>query len=242
MLYNIHGGGMVAGTARSTELLPELDRAAAIGAAVVGVEYRLAPEHPDPAPADDCYAGLLWLAQHGAELGLDPSRIIVSGASAGGALAAGAALRARDQGGPPLLGQFLLCPMLDDRCATPSAYQMDGRGVWDRTSNVTGWTALLGERRGGDEVSPYAAPARARDLSGLPPAYLDVGSAEALRDEAVEFAGRIWRAGGEAELHVWSGAFHSFDEWVPGAAVSQAAREVRLAWLRRLLARSKASG
>lgn len=241
VLYNMHGGGMVAGNYRSTELISELDRAQQLGLAIVGVNYRLAPEHPDPGPIEDCYAGLLWLAEHGAELGLDVGRIIVSGASAGGGLAAGLALCARDRSGPPLLGQLLLCPMVDDRCQTPSGFQLDGRGVWDRTSNITGWTALLGERRGTDEVSPYAAPARATDLSGLPPAFIDVGSAEALRDEAIAFASRIWLAGGEAELHVWSGAFHSFDEWVPDAVISQAARDARAAWLRRLLARRPAA-
>lgn len=239
ILYNMHGGGMVAGHRRSRELLGDLERAEALGMAVVAVEYRLAPEHPDPAPVEDCYAGLCWLADHAAEWELDPARIVVSGASAGGALAAAMALLARDREGPALLGQLLLCPMLDDRCDTPSAHQMDGRGVWDRTSNVTGWTALLGGCRGTERVSPYAAPARAVDVAGLPPAFIDVGAAEALRDEAISYASRIWQAGGAAELHVWSGAFHSFDEWVPEAKISLAAKQARLSWLRRLLASSR---
>jgi acetyl esterase/lipase len=113
---------------------------------------------------------------------------------------------------------------------------MAGVGVWDRTANDTGWTALLGDARGGPDVSPYAAPARATDLSGLPPAFIDVGSAETFRDEAVAYASRIWAAGGIAELHVWPGAFHGFDQLAPQALVSQEAKAARLRWLRRLLA------
>lgn len=235
-IYAIHGGGMVAGTCDSVELVGELERAEALGLAVVSVEYRVAPEDPDPAPVQDCYAACAWIAENGASLGLDTGRIVVSGASAGGGLAAGLALLARDRGGPRLAGQMLLGPMLDDRCNTPSAAQFDGVGIWDRTSNLTGWTALLGDRRGTADVSWYAAPARATDLSGLPPAFIDVGEAEALRDEAVDYAVRISRAGGQAELHVWGGAFHSFDEWVPAATVSQAAKSARIGWLRRVLA------
>jgi acetyl esterase/lipase len=237
VVYSIHGGGMVAGHARTRELHGELTRAQELGLAVVSVEYRLAPEHPDPAPVEDCYAGLSWVARHAAELGLDRTRIVVSGNSAGGGLAAGVALLARDRGEPRLLGQMLQCPMLDDRCDSPSGRQMDGVGLWDRTSNLTGWTALLGARRGTDDVSCYAAPVRARDLAGLPPMFVDVGSVEALRDEGVGYVSRVWQQGGEAELHVWSGAFHSFDEWVPDAVVSQAAHQARIAWLRRMLAR-----
>jgi acetyl esterase/lipase len=236
VIYNTHGGGMVAGNNRTVELAGELDRAGELNMAVVAVNYRLAPEHPDPAPVRDCYAGLVWVAEHAATQGFDPERIVISGNSAGGCLAAGVCLLARDSGGPRLLGQMLQCPMLDDRCDTPSAYQLEGVGLWDRLSNLAGWTALLGRRRGTHDVSYYAAPARAPDLSGLPSAFIDVGSVEALRDEAVTYATRIWQAGGQAELHVWSGAFHSFDEWVPAAMVSRTATGARLGWLRRLLA------
>ncbi|MEV6263924.1 alpha/beta hydrolase [Streptomyces sp. NPDC051784] len=237
VIYHTHGGGMVAGSHRSTELVGELDRAQELGAAVVAVEYRLAPEHPDPAPVEDCYAGLCWLAENADGLGLDPGRVFLSGNSAGGALAAGLALMARDRSGPRPVGQVLQFPMLDDRCDTFSAGQMARVGLWDGESNRAGWTALLGERRGGPVVSCYAAPGRAQDVSGLPPAFIEVGSVEALRDEAIGYASRIWRTGGEAELHVWSGAFHSFDEWVPDAVVSKAAHRARVAWMRRVLAR-----
>ncbi|MFJ8214493.1 alpha/beta hydrolase [Streptomyces sp. NPDC096033] len=236
VIYHTHGGGMVAGSHRSTELLGELDRAQELGAAVVSVDYRLAPEHPDPAPVEDCYAGLCWLAEHGGDLGLDPDRVFLSGNSAGGALAAGLALMARDRSGPRPVGQVLQFPMLDDRCDTFSAGQMARVGLWDGESNLAGWSALLGERRGGPGVSCYAAPARADDVSGLPPAFIEVGSVEALRDEGIAYASRIWQTGGEAELHVWSGAFHSFDEWVPDAVVSKAAHQARVAWMRRVLA------
>ncbi|GAA2616858.1 alpha/beta hydrolase [Paractinoplanes durhamensis] len=233
-IYHTHGGGMVVGD-RRLGMDALLDWSEEFGLVIVSVEYRLAPETPDPGPIDDCYAGLLWTAAHADELGFDPSRLIVAGGSAGGGLAAALALRARDQGGPALLGQLLMCPMLDDRNDTPSAVQMDGLGVWDRGANLVGWSALLGDRRGGPDVSPYAAPARAADLSGLPPAFIDVGSAETFRDEDVAYATRIWQAGGDAELHVWPGGFHGFDMMVPTAAISQDARAARVRWLNRLL-------
>ncbi|MBT2210890.1 MULTISPECIES: alpha/beta hydrolase [Actinomadura] len=237
VIYNTHGGGMVAGHNRTTELAGELDRAEELGLAVVAVDYRLAPENPHPAPVEDCYAGLVWVHEHGAELGLDPSRVVISGNSAGGCLAAAVSLLARDRQGPPLLGQMLQCPMLDDRCDTVSAAQMDGVGLWDGRSNLAGWTALLGDRVGTGDVPSYAAPGRETDLANLPPAFIDVGTVEALRDEAIAYATRISQAGGDAELHVWAGAFHSFDEWVPDAVVSKTAQRARADWLRRILAR-----
>ncbi|MEV7872611.1 alpha/beta hydrolase [Streptomyces sp. NPDC088124] len=233
-LYHIHGGGMILGD-RRTGLEGALDWALALGLVVVSVEYRLAPEHPHPAPVEDAYAGLLWTAEHAAELGIDPARIIVEGGSAGGGLAAAVALLARDRGGPALAGQMLMCPMIDDRNDTPSSLQMAGLGVWDRAANHTGWTALLGEARGGPDVSPYAAPARATDLSGLPPAFIDVGSAETFRDEDVAYASRLWQAGGRAELHVWPGGFHGFEGLAPQTALAQDARAAQLRWLTRLL-------
>ncbi|CAL9372601.1 Carboxylesterase NlhH [Streptomyces sp. enrichment culture] len=234
VIYHVHGGGMVIGTNRVGVDVP-LAWAQALDAVVVSVEYRLAPEHPHPAPVEDVYAGLLWTADHAAEIGADPERIVIAGASAGGGLCAALALLTRDRKGPQPIGQVLMCPMLDDRNDTPSTYQMAGLGVWDRTANETGWTALLGSRRGGPDVPAYAAPARAEDLTGLPPAFLDVGSAETFRDEVVAYASRIWQAGGVAELHVWPGGFHGFDGFAPQAAVSQAARGAQVAWLRRLL-------
>lgn len=235
VLYTIHGGGMIVGD-RLMSITPGLTWAVEHGAVLTTVEYRLAPEHPDPTPVEDCYAGLRWVAEHAAELGGDPSRIVVTGVSAGGGLAAGTALLARDRGGPALLGQLLVCPMLDDRDATVSARQYDGVGMWDRAANRVGWRALLGDRCGTADVSVHAAPARARDLSGLPATFLDVGSAEVFRDEVVAYATQLWADGGVAELHVWPGGTHGYDLIAPQAPVSRAAVRARTEWLGRLLA------
>lgn len=233
-VYYIHGGGMVMGNNR-TGLDSVLDWVETFPLVLVSVEYRLAPEHPHPAPIQDCFDGLEWTASHAAELGIDAGKIILAGGSAGGGLAAGLALMARDGGGPALAGQLLMAPMIDDRSDQPSTYELIGEGIWDRISNLTGWGALLGESHGGPDVSVYAAPARASDLSGLPATYIDVGSVDTLRDESVDFAARIWRAGGSAELHVWSGAFHGFDQLASRAAVSIDCRRARQRWLRRVL-------
>jgi acetyl esterase/lipase len=233
-IYHIHGGGMVGGTRRS-HVSNMLDLAEPENMVVVSVEYRLAPEHPDPAPVEDCYAGLRWVAENAQELGIDPDRLVIGGFSAGGGLTAGVTLLARDRGGPRLLGQMVLWPMLDDRNNTPSSFQMLGVGMWDQISNQTGWDALLGDRAGGPDVSPYAAPARADDLSGLPPALIEVGSAETFRDEAVDYAMRIWRAGGVADLHVFGGAYHGYTMLAPDAAISRETVQVRGSWLYRLI-------
>jgi acetyl esterase/lipase len=235
-IYHTHGGGMVMGSNRTgaEELALWADE---VGLVAVSVEYRLAPENPHPAPVEDCYAGLAWTAEHCGELGIDPSHLAIAGASAGGGLAAGTALMARDRGGPALSHQMLMCPMLDDRCLTPSSQELDGEGVWDRTSNLAGWTALLGEARGGPDVSPYAAPARAEDLAGLPATFIDVGSAETFRDEAIDYATRLSRAGVPAEFHLWPGGFHGFDAFAPQTALAQAARATRLGYVRRAVAR-----
>ncbi|SEU36475.1 alpha/beta hydrolase [Stigmatella erecta] len=235
-IYHLHGGGMVMAD-RFAGAQDLVAWAMKFDAVCVTVEYRRAPENPDPIPVEDCYAGLQWMAAHAGELRVDPERIVIFGGSAGGGLAAGTTLLARDRKGPKLFGQLLQCPMLDDRNQTVSSYQFQGTGIWDRVSNLTGWTALLGDRCGTDGVSSYAAPARALDLSGLPPTFIDVGAAEVFRDEAVAYASAIWAAGGDAELHVWGGAFHGFSQMAPEAAISRAANAAREAWLERLLSR-----
>lgn len=236
VLLHLHGGGLVAGDVLS-DGPGMVGLAAGNDMAVLSVGYRLAPEHPYPAAVEDAYAALLWLAEHAEPLGLDGARIVVSGVSAGGGLAAALALLVRLRGGPALLGQLLLCPMLDDRSSSVSAVQMEGHGSWDRTANTTAWTAYLGALAGGPDVPETAAPARAHDLRGLPPAFVDVGSAETFRDECVDYAARIWACGGDAELHVWPGGCHAFDFLDPSADLSRDARDARGRWLRRLLAR-----
>jgi acetyl esterase/lipase len=233
-ILRFHGGGMVMGS-RFGGIGQTLTWVERFDAVCVTVDYRLAPEHPDPGPVEDCYATLVWTVEHAAELGIDAERIVVTGPSAGGGLAAGIALLARDRGGPTLLGQMLVSPMLDDRNDTVSAHQIDGVGVWDRGSNDMGWTALLGDRRGSDTVSAYAAPARATDLTGLPPAYVECGSAEVFRDEDVAYASGLWAAGSQAELHVWPGSFHASDQLAPNARLSQEMTAARDAWMARLL-------
>ncbi len=233
-IYHTHGGGMVIGD-RFTGIEVMLDWVDLMDAVVVSVEYRLAPENPDPAPVDDCYAGLVWMAAHADDLEFDPTRLMIAGGSAGGGLAAGVTLKARDLGGPALAASLLIYPMIDDRNTTVSSYQYDGIGVWDRGSNDTGWDALLGERRHRDDVSIYAVPSRAEDLGNLPPTYIEVSSAEVFRDEDVAYASAIWAAGGVCELHVWPGAFHGADMFAPQSAQNVIRSQVRTSWARRIL-------
>ena len=234
-VYTIHGGGMMFGhylgnlDSYDDWLLNDHD------VVLITVDYRLAPEHPDPYPVEDCYAGLVWVHAHAHELGIDPERIVIAGQSAGAGLAAGTALLARDRKGPALLAQILVSPMLDDRDSTVSTKQIDGIGVADRQMTRFGWDAYLGSRRAGEDVSVYAAPARAIDLSELPRTYIDCGSAEVFRDETVAYASGLWAAGGDAELHVWPGAFHGFTSMMPTAALSVSATAALADWTRRLL-------
>ena len=229
-----HPGGMISGSNR-TGLDGLLSWVLSAGVIVASVGYRLAPEHPDPTPVLDGFAALKWVFANGTNLGIDTNRVVSIGISAGGGIAAGVSLMARDESGPEIAGQMLIGPMLDDRQKTQSSGELEGEGTWDRISNTTAWASLLGQRAGSEDVSQYAAPARASDLRGLPPTFLDVGSVETFRDETIEFANRIWHAAGNAELHVWQGAFHGFDEAAPGAALSRTARSTRTAWLIRRL-------
>jgi acetyl esterase/lipase len=237
-LYYMHGGGMIAGNKRSTVQFL-VDWIIQFNIVFISVEYRLAPENPHPAPSEDCYAGLLWISEHAQDLGIDASQITVSGTSAGAGLAAAIALMARDRNGPKIQGQLLHCPMLDDRDQTVSTQQFDGIGIWDRQSNIVGWTALLGDKKGKPNVSPYAAPSRAQDLSNLPPAYIDVSSTEVFRDEDIDYAQRIWQAGGIAELHVWPGGYHGLNLFGLKTTLSKHALEASANWYRRLLASHK---
>jgi acetyl esterase/lipase len=233
--YWIHGGGMVGGTVASTDgycawIAEEL------GILVASVDYRLAPEHPYPAPLDDCEAGLLWLDQQADALGIDRTRVGLGGGSAGAGLAAGLALLARDRGEIALAYQHLVYPMLDDRNDTASSHAILDSRVWNRTCNHVGWNAYLGGLAGGPDVEAYAAPARATDLGGLPPTYICVGTLDLFLDEDIEYARRLLAAGVPTELHVYPGAFHGSPGTVPGSALSRRWRQDELASIRRALA------
>ncbi|GLW53702.1 alpha/beta hydrolase fold domain-containing protein [Kitasatospora phosalacinea] len=234
-LFHLHGGGLIGGNAYA--VLPRVLRESAqpLGLAVLSVDYPLAPAARYPAPLHACRTALRWAVRHAERLRIDPGRIVLAGKSAGGGLAAALALLLRDEGGPAPLGQLLLSPMLDDRGTTASTRQAAGHDTWDAVSNATAWQAALGPLHRTPDLPPYAAPARARDLSRLPPAYLEVGSAETFRDEVTAYANALWRDGGHAELHVWPGACHGFDTLAPDAAVSRTAVAARRDWLRRLL-------
>ncbi len=234
-ILHLHTGGMVMGSPDS--VLPLLrQEAAQLDCVIVSVDYRLAPEAVFPAAIEDCYSALCWMAGEAGSLGVDPARIGVAGESAGGGLAAALTLLTRDRSGPKLAFQNLLCPMLDDRTGSGGdSNSVTGQFVWKREDNRFGWTSLLGEAPGllgeapgGGDVSPYAAPARATNLAGLPPAYIAVGSIDLLLDEDVAYAMRLIRAGVPVELTVHPGAFHGFDFIAADAAVSQRAFQQRL--------------
>jgi acetyl esterase/lipase len=188
---------------------------------VVSVDWRRAPEHPFPAPAEDCYAGLAWTVANAAEMEIDPGRVVIGGHSSGGGSTAGLALLVRDRGEFTVTHQLLIYPMLDDTNSTPSSYLVTDPEVWNRTSNEIGWRGYLGKTYGTDDVSPYAAPTRMADLSGLAPATVLTGELDLFVDEDVEYAQRLMQAGVPTELHVYRGAHHGFDRMVPQAAVSQ---------------------
>ena len=230
-IYWLHGGGMVMGD-RFSQIDVPLQWLARFGAVVVTIDYRLAPEASGTTLVEDAYAGLVWTADHAAELGVDPTKVVIAGISAGGGLAAGCTLLARDRRGPGLAAQVLICPMLDHRNDTASAHQYDGPGVWSREANAFGWRSVI---NGAGTVSEYISPALAEDLSGLPTTYIDTGSAEVFRDEDVTYASRIWAAGGQAELHVYAGGFHGFDTTFPQVRVAVTARQTRSDWLDRVL-------
>jgi acetyl esterase/lipase len=221
-IYWIHGGGMVLGHYDGDAYVNKL-WATRFGAVVVSVEYRLAPEHPYPAPLEDCYAGLRWLHRNAAELGVDPERITVAGGSAGGGLAAGTCLLARDLGEISPRAQVLFFPMIDDRDATPSNVEVTHPQVWNRDANRYGWSSYLGGRAGADDIAIYAAPARATvaQLRGLPPTSIDVGELDAFRDEDIEYAQKLLQAGVPTELLVTPGAFHASENYNPAAPSSK---------------------
>lgn len=222
VLVAFHGGGWVLGQAKDFEYfcLPAVRE---LGIAVVNVEYRSAPESPFPAAVDDGYAVLQHLRTHGADLGVDPARIAVGGSSAGGGIAAGIALKSRDESGPPIVFQLLISPGLDDRFSTDSWQQYPDGPIIDRRFCEQAWRHYLGAGYGGTEdpdVSAYAVPARATDLTRLPPAYLAVMELDPLRDANLQYALRLLGAGVGVELQLHPGTFHGSTEMVPSAQVS----------------------
>ena len=231
VLY-IHGGGFCFGSIE-TEHPGACGAALAADAVVVSVDYRLAPEHPFPAGIEDCYAALVWMTAAADELGLDPARVAVMGGSAGGGLAAGVALMARDRGGPALCFQLLNIPELDDRLDTPSMLAFEDTPLWNRPNAVQSWRHYLGPAHGG-EVSAYAAPSRAEDLSGLPPAYVSTMEYDPLRDEGLIYAMRLLEHGVSVELHQFPGTFHGSAMMASAEVSRRANREMMEALVRGL--------
>lgn len=232
-LFHIHGGGFVTKKVRDFDAIHR-DTVSALGCILISVEYRLAPETSHPGQIEDCRAGLLWTFENAETLGIDRDRIGLVGESAGGTLAAGLALLMRDEAGPQPAFQCLTYPALDDRTGSGAPHPFAGEFVWPEHNNRFAWRAFLGRDPGGADISPYAAPARAEDLSGLPPTFLMTGALDLFVDEDIDYARRLIRAGVACDFHIYPGAFHGFD-LLRGTRVAEQAHADRLAFLRRML-------
>ncbi|MCU1503698.1 MAG: Acetyl esterase/lipase [Ilumatobacteraceae bacterium] len=229
----MHGGGLVAGT----HLIDDgrFDRwCPMFGVVGISVDYGLAPERPYPGPLDDCYAALQWVHEHASELGVRTDRVGIGGSSAGGCLAAGLALLARDRGELPIAFQALIYPMIDDRMINPSSSW--DVPIWPPASNAFGWSSYLGDRYGTADVPSYAAAARATDVAGLPPTFICVGALDGFVDEDIDYATRLNRSGVPTELHLYPGAPHGFDLLLPGSRLARRARLHLEEWLAAVLA------
>jgi acetyl esterase/lipase len=230
----LHGGGYVMGR-------PEMDDpcciqyAREVGLIVVSVDYRCAPTHPFPTPLEDAYSALAWVHSHAQQLGLDADRIAIGGNSGGGGLAAALAQLARDRHEIQPVFQLLVYPMLDDRTCLRTDMADDWTMLWSQESNRFGWESYLQQPCGAAEVPPYSVPARRTDLSGLPPAWIGVGTLDLFHDEDLAYARRLNECGVACELDVVSGAFHGFDVTAPQAQVVQDFRQSQIAALRRFL-------
>jgi acetyl esterase/lipase len=228
----IHGGGMVMGTL-DTDHLTAVMLCETIGALIVSVDYRLAPEHPAPAAIEDCYAALQWMTANADALGYGPvDRLAIYGGSAGGGLTIATALVSRDRGGPSIGFLMAPYPMIDDRNVTDSSQAILDIGIWDRSGNIEAWDWYLG----GKSADQYSAPTRASDLTGLPPTFIDVGDQDMFMDEDLEFAGRLKDAQVPVELHVYPGAYHASEVFAPTAELSQQIWAARVAALKTALA------
>jgi acetyl esterase/lipase len=234
-VYSVHGGGFVAGDLETEHAL-NVAVARELGVVVVAVDYRLAPETPFPGGLEDVYAGLVWMAEHADELGIDPQRIAIQGTSAGGGLCAALALLARDRKGPHIAFQFLGVPELDDRLTTRSMTDFTDTPLWSRPRAIVSWDCYLGPGRAGSEdVSIYAAPARATVLAGLPPAYVSVMHFDPLRDEGIAYALGMLAAGVSVELHLFPGTFHG-SMLIQDAKISRREQNEHVEVLRQALA------
>ena len=234
-ILHIHGGGFVIGNLDS-EQGSCIALCRGLGVVIVSVDYRLAPETPYPGPLEDCYAALQWTSNNATALQIDPARLAVFGQSAGGGLAAAVALLARDRSGPRLCFQYLGIPELDDRLQTPSMQRFVDTPMWNRPNAELSWDFYLGEQyqRGADDVPYHAAPARADDLSGLPPAYINTMEFDPLRDEGVAYAVKLMQDGVNTELHSFPGTFHGSSLFA-SAQISQRESTEMFAVLRRAL-------
>jgi acetyl esterase/lipase len=219
----MHGGGYLIGTAAQDDVVCRRF-ARKLGVTVAAVDYRLAPEHPYPIPLEDCYSGLIWLAGLPA---VDPARVAIGGASAGGGLAAALALLARDRGEIDIAAQVLVYPMLDDRSATAEGLDDPNHRLWTQSANRYGWSSYLG-----DADPNVAVPARRDDLEGLPPAGLGVGTFDLFHDEDLAYAEALQAAGVPCEVEVVQGAFHGFDGVAAKAPVSQSFQRSQIEFLR----------
>lgn len=226
----IHGGGYVLGSVQGDDLKAK-SLALSLNCVVASVEYRLAPEHPFPAPLEDCYAALKWLASSADQFGINTARIAIGGASAGGGLAAGLGLLARDRAEVDLCYQLLIYPMIDDTNVEQAGPGVPDAPLWTRANNLVGWRSYLGQEPGSDGVSAYAAAFRATDVRGLPPTYIGVGTPDLFRDENIAYAQRLMQAGVPTELHVYADGFHGFDNF---AAESDAAQRFTAEYTRLL--------
>lgn len=229
----MHGGGYIVGLARDDARCIEF--AEVVGCTVVSVDYRLAPEATYRESVADCFAALNWMVDNSEDLGIDAGRLAIGGGSAGGGLTAGLALYNRDHGGPGLAYQLLIYPMIDDTHDTPSGHEDTCPTVWNREVSFKAWKMYLGDEYGSDHVSPYAAAARAKDLGGLPPALVTVGTLDLFRDENIDYARRLMVAGVPTDLLVYEGLFHGVEMLVMDAVVSQRMREGYLSGLRRAI-------
>ncbi len=235
LLLDVHGGGFMLGGLDMNHA-DNVELARNLGVVVVSVDYRLAPEAPFPAGLEDCYAALVWAVNNADTLGIDPARVVVHGMSAGAGLCAALTLLSRDHDGPTIAFQYLDSPEIDDRLETWSMREFTDTPVWNRPNAELSWDYYLGPGvRGTDQVSPYAAPARATDLSGLPPAYITVMEFDPLRDEGIGYAQALLCAGVPVELHLFPGTFHGSGLMIRHPRVSQRQHADRHAVLARAL-------